>query len=297
MIIIFFLINICFSLIHQFDEDNAFALLEKQCEFGPRYPGSIGHEEFSEYLINYFSKLNCTIEIFTDSIYHPNQKDLKIQIKNILVHHNPEINNRLLFMAHWDTRDRAEKDEDINNRSKPIIGANDGASGVALLMELSDYISNYPLKNIGIDFLFVDAEDMGRKNHTYEWGLGTQSFTKSYDGIMPKYAICIDMIADKNPIFKIERFSYQFAKELVQEIWTFANNLGYKEFVWQLGPAIYDDHFFFYEGTKVPSINIIDFDYEHWHTTQDIPENCSSKGLGIVGNVMLNFIYEIDKNE
>ena len=297
MIIIFFLINICFSLIHQFDEDNAFALLEKQCEFGPRYPGSIGHEEFSEYLINYFSKLNCTIEIFTDSIYHPNQKDLKIQIKNILVHHNPEINNRLLFMAHWDTRDRAEKDEDINNRSKPIIGANDGASGVALLMELSDYISNYPLKNIGIDFLFVDAEDMGRKNHTYEWGLGTQSFTKSYDGIMPKYAICIDMIADKNPIFKIERFSYQFAKEFVQEIWTFANNLGYKEFVWQLGPAIYDDHFFFYEGTKVPSINIIDFDYEHWHTTQDIPENCSSKGLGIVGNVMLNFIYEIDKNE
>ena len=156
MIIIFFLINICFSLIHQFDEDNAFALLEKQCEFGPRYPGSIGHEEFSEYLINYFSKLNCTIEIFTDSIYHPNQKDLKIQIKNILVHHNPEINNRLLFMAHWDTRDRAEKDEDINNRSKPIIGANDGASGVALLMELSNYISNYPLKNIGIDFLFVD---------------------------------------------------------------------------------------------------------------------------------------------
>ena len=297
MIIIFFLINICFSLIHQFDEDNAFALLEKQCEFGPRYPGSIGHEEFSEYLINYFSKLNCTIEIFTDSIYHPNQKDLKIQIKNILVHHNPEIKNRLLFMAHWDTRDRAEKDEDINNRSKPIIGANDGASGVALLMELSDYISNYPLKNIGIDFLFVDAEDMGRKNHTYEWGLGTQSFTKYYDGIMPKYAICIDMIADKNPIFKIERFSYQFAKELVQEIWTFANNLGYKEFVWQLGPAIYDDHFFFYEGTKVPSINIIDFDYEHWHTTQDIPENCSSKGLGIVGNVMLNFIYEIDKNE
>ena len=105
------------------------------------------------------------------------------------------------------------------------------------------------------------------------------------------------MIADKNPIFKIERFSYQFAKELVHEIWTFANNLGYKEFVWQLGPAIYDDHFFFYEGTKIPSINIIDFDYEYWHTTQDIPENCSPKGLGIVGNVILNFIYEIDKHE
>ena len=97
----------------------------------------------------------------------------------------------------------------------------------------------------GIDILLVDAEDMGRPGYPNEWGLGTQSFVKQYKGILPKYAICVDMIADKNPIFKIEKFSYNYAKELVYEIWELANDLGYKEFVWQLTHPIYDDHYYY----------------------------------------------------
>ena len=200
-------------------------------------------------------------------------------------------------MAHYDTRDRADKDENPNNHNKPIIGANDGASGVALLMQLSKHIDSLNLKNIGIDILLVDAEDMGRAGHVDEWGLGTQSFTKMYKGTLPKYAICVDMIADKNPIFKIEKFSYQFAKELINEIWTLANNLGYKEFVWQLSQYIYDDHVYYYNGTSVPSIDIIDFDYPYWHTIDDTIENCSSQGLFIVGNVLLQFIKNKDSDE
>ena len=199
-------------------------------------------------------------------------------------------------MAHWDTRDRADKDLDVEKQAIPILGANDGASGVALLMQLSSHIKNdIDLTNIGIDILLVDAEDMGRPGYVDEWGLGTQSFVQQYKGILPKYAICVDMIADKNPIFKIEKFSYQFAKELVNEIWTLANNLGYKEFVWQLSQPIYDDHVYFYNGTSVPSIDIIDFDYPHWHTIDDTMENCSSQALFIVGNVLLEFIYNKDQ--
>ena len=197
-------------------------------------------------------------------------------------------------MAHFDTRDRADKDTNPKNLNIPIMGANDGASGVALLMELSKIIHDNPLKNIGIDILLVDAEDMGTSGNPQEWGLGTQSFVKNYKGLLPKSAICVDMIADKNPIFKIEGFSYKYAKDLVYEIWKLAQELGYKEFVWQLTSPIYDDHYYYYKGTNVPSIDIIDFDYPHWHTIDDTVENCSPKGLKIVGSVLLEYIYRKD---
>ena len=147
-------------------------------------------------------------------------------------------------------------------------------------------------ENIGIDILLVDAEDMGRPGYPNEWGLGTQSFVKQYKGILPKYAICVDMIADKNPIFKIEKFSYNYAKDLVYEIWELANDLGHKEFVWQLSQPIYDDHVYYYQGTSVPSIDIIDFDFNHWHTADDTIENCISVNL-IYGKINLYKLFII----
>jgi hypothetical protein len=285
--IILFAFGIMFSSEHisapDFNGDQAFEYIKTQCDFGPRYPGSLGHQKLSNYLYDYFTLNSDLVVIFKDSIFHPvNNKKL----------HNLSSDERYLFMAHWDTRDRADKDLDIEKQSTPILGANDGASGVALLMQLSYHIKNdLNLKNIGIDILLIDAEDMGRSGHVDEWGLGTQSFVQQYKGILPKYAICVDMIADKNPIFKIERFSYNYAKDLVYEIWELANNLGHKEFVWQLTHPIYDDHVYYHNGTSVPSIDIIDFDFPEWHTTDDTIENCSSKGLFIVGDVLLNFIF------
>ncbi len=273
-----------------FDGDQAFEYIKKQCEFGPRYPGSLGHKQLSDYLYNHFNSNADSVLIFRDSISHPFDKQ-KIEITNFLIQHNLSSMDRYLFIAHWDTRDRADKDSDLTKQSVPILGANDGGSGVALLMQLSNHIKNdITLKNIGIDILLVDAEDMGRPGYVNEWGLGTQSFVKQYKGNLPKYAICVDMIADKNPVFKIEKFSYNYAKELVYEIWELANDLGHKEFVWQLTHPIYDDHVYYHQGTGVPSIDIIDFDFPEWHTTEDTIENCSPKGLFIVGDVLLNFI-------
>ena len=293
-IIIIIFINLLFTNNLIFNGDNAFEYLKKQCEIGPRYPGSDAHKELVLYLQNHFTLYADTVEIYKDSISHP-VSNQRIEITNLLIRHNAKATERYLFMAHFDTRDRADKDKDINNINQPIIGANDGASGVALLMELSYYMHSHPLKNIGVDILLVDAEDMGNAGHADQWGLGTQSFVKNYKGLLPKYAICVDMIADKNPIYKIEGFSYKYGKDIVYEIWSLAQELGYKEFVWQLSPPIYDDHYYFYQGTKVPSIDIIDFDYPHWHTIGDTVENCSPKGLFIVGNVLLEFIYRKDQ--
>ena len=293
-IIIILFIRIVFPNSIEFDGNNAFIYIKEQCEFGPRYPGSEGHKQLINYLHNHFEKNSDSLMVFTDTINHPVSND-EIEITNLLVQHNVNADIRYLFMAHFDTRDRADKDQDKNNLHLPILGANDGASGVALLMELSNHIKKNPLNNIGIDILLVDAEDIGRPGHANEWGLGTQSFVKQYKGKLPKYAICVDMIADKNPIFKIEQFSYRYAPELVKEIWHLANDLGYNEFVWQLTPQpIYDDHVYYYQGTSVPSIDIIDFDFPQWHTIDDTVENCSPKGLFIVGNVLLHFIYNKD---
>lgn len=295
MRIILSLLSLSFILsFNSFDGDAAFNYMKEQCDLGPRFPGSEAHNILTAKLYDHFIQFSDTVLVFKDSILHPKTKE-SIQIKNLLIKHNTSSSERYLFMAHYDTRDRADKDRNPSNHNKPIIGANDGASGVALLMQLSKEIDSLDLKNIGVDILLVDAEDMGRPGHVNEWGLGTQSFTKNYKGLLPKYAICVDMIADKNPIFKIEGFSYKFAKELVNEIWTLANNLGYKEFVWQLSKPIYDDHVYFYNGTSVPSIDIIDFDYPYWHTVDDTIENCSSQGLFIVGNVLLQFIYNKDQ--
>ena len=278
----------------KFDGNNAFVFLKEQCAFGPRFPGSSGHNKLIQYLNNHFQIYADSVEIFRDSIIHPFTNE-KLEISNLLIRHNVDAEERYLFMAHFDTRDRADKDLDETKIMLPILGANDGASGVALLMELSRIINNNPLSKIGVDILLVDAEDMGKSGHVDQWGLGTQSFVNQYKGLLPKYAICVDMIADKNPIFKIEGFSYRFAKELVQEIWTIAKDLGYKEFVWQLSPPIYDDHYYYYQGTNVPSIDIIDFDFPQWHTVDDTIENCSPKGLFIVGHVLLEFIYRKDQ--
>jgi len=277
-----------------FDGNSAFQFIEKQCSFGPRYPGSKGHDDLADYLYDYFQSNSDSVTIFKDSINHPFSNE-RLEIINFLIQHNVSASERYLFMAHWDTRDRADKDKNISNQHLPILGANDGGSGVALLMQLSKHIKkDMKIKNIGIDILLVDAEDMGRPGFVDEWGLGSQSFVKHYEGLLPKYAICVDMIADKNPIFKIEKFSYNFAKDLVYEIWGLANDLGYKEFVWQLTHPIYDDHVYYHNGTGVPAIDIIDFDYPQWHTVDDTIENCSPKGLFIVGNVLLKYIFNKD---
>lgn len=281
-----------------FDGNLAFKFLEEQCEIGPRYPGSQGHLETKKYFETYLLDKSHELKIMNEKVNHPFKNNL-VDLTNFMARFYPDREDRIMFMAHWDTREIADKDPIASNREKPILGANDGASGIAVLMVLAEILNNHPLYNIGVDLLFLDGEDMGNSGDASSFGLGTLEFTKNMPLPLPRYAICLDMVADAEPSFKIEQFSYQQAPMLVKKVWGIAHTLGYSEFKTSFGNAVYDDHRVLYLNSGIPSIDIIDFEYpnadtNYWHTLSDIPENCSSKTLEIVGNVVTSLIFMED---
>ncbi len=288
---ILFLTIIQSQKIPLFDGEIAFKYLEKQCAFGERYPGSQNHIDLKDYLVNLLSDKSDELVVYDYEINHPYNKDKKIILYNILARYNLESDNRILLMAHWDTREIADKDKNEINKLKPIIGANDGASGIAILMHLSEIFSNYPFNNIGVDLLFVDGEDMGRHGDLENFSIGTKLFSKTIERPYPQLAICLDMVADKDPKFKIEYFSYIQAEKQVRDLWNLANSLGYSEFVYELSQPIYDDHRALFVETGIPSLNIIDFEYPHWHTLEDTVDKCSSYTLSIVGSLVCEYLY------
>ena len=279
-----------------FDGDLAYDYLLKQCSFGPRYPGSKAHLDFKDFLVKYLKDYNNDVAVYKHEIIHP-YDSTKIALYNILSQYNLDANERILLMAHWDTREIADLDKDKKNRNLPIIGANDGASGIAALMVFAEIFSQNKLQNIGVDLLFVDGEDMGRHGELENFCIGSKIFAAEKKYKRPQLAICLDMVADKDPEFKMEYFSYVQAQEELFDIWNLANSLGYSEFSYDLTGPIYDDHKAFYDVTKIPSIDIIDFDYPYWHTLEDTPDKCSAKTLEIVGNVVLEYIYRMDIDE
>ena len=279
-----------------FDGNLAFDYLVKQCEFGNRYPGTKAHNDLKDYFIKFLSNKSDELIIYDHVIEHPYKKN-DIILYNLLARYNIDSDNRILLLAHWDTREIADKDSNIENHNKPILGANDGASGIAVLMHLSEILSNNPLNNIGVDLLFVDGEDMGRNGELKNFCIGTKLFSKNIKDPYPKLAICLDMVADKDPQFKMEYFSYIQAEKELKEIWSLANMLGYKEFSNIITNPIYDDHRALFIETGIPSIDIIDFDYPYWHTIDDTVDKCSSKTLSIVGNLMCEYLYRKDSDE
>lgn len=304
MIKIFYIIILLFLLgcnsrnisvdIPKFNQDVAFKHLVNQCNYGPRNPGSDGHREFSKYLESFLKTRseNTKIQEFS---YLEHITDTERTGKNLIAQFNLESSERLLIGAHWDTR--AVSDEELNeqNKSKPVIGANDGASGTAVLMELATIFSqNEP--PIGVDLVFFDAEDVGINGKPLTFAMGSEFFSKNLPIEKPKSAIIVDMVGDKYLNIPIERLSYNFNPELVKELWTLAKDLSLNAFDYKIGYEIYDDHVPLWENAQIPAIDIIDFDYpnlfyNHWHTQNDIPENCSPQSLHQVGTLLLNYIY------
>ena len=277
-----------------FDSEKAFSYLELQCDFGPRFPSSDGHLKFKNYLEKFLQNNNPdSLIIYEHEVKHP-YEERDIILYNFLARYNIKAENRIMLMAHWDTREIADKDKNPENHDKPILGANDGASGVSILMVLAEVLSKNKLENIGVDLLFIDGEDMGRSGDIENFCIGTTRFCEVLPNPIPMYAICLDMVADKDPSFPIESFSWMQAPQLVVEIWSLASELGYDEFQMKRVGAIYDDHRALTLNSGIPAIDIIDFDYPYWHTLDDIPENCSASTLKIVGNLMNEFIYRKD---
>ena len=284
----------CNNAVPNFDKGNAFRYLVEQCEFGPRNPGSNGYKQCLVYLQKTLSGFADTILLqpfVLDDLVNENSYDLT----NIIARFKVDDPQQLLIGAHWDTRPWADEDPDTEKRNNPIIGANDGASGVAVILELARILNASP-PPIGITLVLFDGEDMGRSGIPKSYAQGSLAFAKDLPIKKPDEAIILDMIGDAELHIPIERNSYRQNRQLVKKLWSLAKVLRLDAFESRIAYTIYDDHVPLWVEAKIPAIDIIDFNYpnsysNYWHTTQDLPENCSAESLGQVGTLLVHYIY------
>ncbi|MFA6468641.1 MAG: M28 family peptidase [Bacteroidota bacterium] len=273
-----------------FDGEKAFTLLKAQTDFGPRNPNSEGHKRCLYFLEN---ELRMHADIVTLQQFSHKGYNETLFLTNIFAQFNPAAKQRLLLVAHWDTRPRAEEDADPAKKDQPIIGANDGASGVAVLLELARMLKSTP-PSIGVDILLTDGEDYGdsRKDQNNDlYFLGAKHFAKTKNPMYnPQAGILLDMVGDRDLQIPLEQNSMQFAPQIMDIVWSTAEEVHATQFIRVPGEAISDDHLALNEA-GIPMIDIIDFQYPYWHTHQDTPDKCSSESLEAVGKVLSAVIY------
>lgn len=281
-----------------FDSARAFADLEKQVKFGPRVTGTTGHKECREWLVAEFKKICGNAERQDFKVILKNARGRtpeEINLSNIYARINPEAKKQILLCAHWDTRPSADMEEDEARQDKPIPGANDGASGVAVLLELARiFAAKKP--DVGVQFVLFDGEDYGPNSE--RMFLGAKYYARKPALPRPDYAILIDMIGDKDLAIPREKRSELLNKEINDKVWNAAKELGSKAFISQVGhyvngelDEIWDDHLPLLEaGWK--AIDLIDFEYPAWHTLSDTPDKCSPASLKTIGDVLAKVVYE-----
>ncbi len=273
----------------EFKGDRAYQYLKEQCQFGPRNPGSYGHQALKKYLLDFFSAYTNLVKS-QDFIWEDTTENLRLELSNIIVSFYPGEKKRVLLCAHWDTRPWADKDSDPANNFTPISGANDGASGVAVLMELASIISKRKPR-YGVDIVFFDAEDFGSDKHPDRWCLGSNYFSRNLGEYKASFGILLDMVGDKDLQIYKEGYSNRYAKDIVELVWRKAEKLSISNFRPEIKHFVIDDHLFLIQA-GIPCIDLIDFDYPYWHTLQDTPDKCSPESLEKVGKVLLKVLYD-----
>jgi hypothetical protein len=277
----------------RFDPARAYGHLVRQTQFGPRDPGSTGHERCLKYLREELGKYADVVLIQTFSYSVPKWK--RVQLTNLLASFNTRTTSRLLISAHWDTRPWADQDPEKKNWSKPLIGANDGASGVAIILELARQLKEFP-PTVGVDLVLFDGEDLGTSGFRDSFSIGAQHFAKNRPpGFNPRFGINIDMVGDRNLEIEREQNSERLAPEVQNLIFSTARRLMLPGFIDSPGHEITDDHLPL-NDVGIPTVDLIDFKYpdesnKFWHTMADTPDKCSAESLGAVGTLLLEIIY------
>jgi hypothetical protein len=269
---------------YEFDSASAWKYLLKQVEFGPRMPGTPGHLACRDFLVEEMKKSCENVRI--QPLSHQWSVTKKtVEMWNVLGEQNwKDAKVRVVLIAHWDTRPYADQDPDEQHRNKPILGANDGASGVAVLLELMKGMKTRIPKDMGILYLMTDGEDLGPQ--LKEMFLGARAFAKNPGSPKPDYGILLDMIGDKNLQVPIEPNSMGYARPLVEAFYRLARKSGMEStFPGEYGPVIEDDHIPINEA-GIPTMDLIDFDYEPWHTHRDTADKCSAESLGKIGKMI-----------
>jgi Zn-dependent M28 family amino/carboxypeptidase len=288
-----------------FNADSAYSFVKKQTDFGPRVCNTPAHDKCAAYLEAKMHSYGAKVTVQETQVKAFNGKMLKI--KNIIGSYNPSAGNRILILSHWDSRPWADHDPDPANRDKPIDGANDGASGVGVILELARQFS-LSAPSVGVDLLLTDAEDYGPQENVMKnedtsdwWGLGTQYWAKHphTPDYTAKYGILLDMVGAPNATFLMEAISMSFAASVVKGIWTVGNNIGYSNyFIFEQGSPITDDHLFINRILNLPTIDIIHLDRtsqtsfgSYWHTLKDNIDLVDRNTLKAVGQTLMTVIY------
>jgi glutaminyl-peptide cyclotransferase len=271
----------------KFDDSSAFNFLVKQCDFGPRNPNSVGHEKCLTYLQQQLSWYADSVRLQKFDV--PGYSGTVLHLTNIIASFNLKAKTRVLLSAHWDTRPRNDQQKS-GPRDKPIIGANDGASGVAVLLELARDFKQSPPPE-GVDIILWDGEDYGREGDLNYYFLGSKYWAATKPQFYyPIFAINLDMVGDKELNLPEEANSVEYAPDIVKLVWDAAAEIGVPQFIERVGDAISDDHLSL-DNIGIKAIDIIDFTYPYWHTLQDTPDKCSKESLGAVGKVLLQVLY------
>lgn len=289
-----------------FNADSAYSYIEKQTAFGPRVPNTDAHKACASYLAGELKRFGATVTEQYATLKAYNETPL--ESVNIIGSFNPENPKRILLFAHWDTRPYSDEESDSANHYKPIMGADDGGSGVGVLLEIARQIGiNAP--EIGIDIIFFDSEDYGIPDF-YEgphipgewWCLGSQFWAKHphIPGYKADFGILLDMVGTKNATFFKEETSMRYAPNIVDKVWSKARSLGYgKYFINAKIGGITDDHQYVIEGRGIPCIDIINYDPEndhgfgdYWHTQDDTMKNIDRETLKAVGQTVMEVVYE-----
>lgn len=280
----------------RFDGTKAFRLLQQQCQFGPRNPGSSGHRKCRDWILETTSGLADTV-LAQDFSYADPYTGRSLPLTNVIARFRPDARQRIWLAAHWDTRPWADRDPDPRNRSKPIPGANDGASGVAVLLELARVLKDFP-PQIGVDLVFLDGEDLGRSGDTERYFVGSRHLARNPIAPLPDYCIVIDMVGDKRLRIPMEGYSIRQAPEVMDLLWDQAEALGLAQFVREVGSAVEDDHVILHHLGGIRAVDLIDFDYSaglrsFWHTMDDTPPHCSAQSLSAVGALLLHHVRSL----
>ncbi len=289
-----------------FNADSAYGFVKAQVDFGPRVCNTPAHEKCADYLVKKLKEYCTDVTVQKGQVKAFN--GTMLNFKNIIASYNPGTNNRIFLCSHWDSRPFADHDPDIKKHKLPIDGANDGASGVGILLEIARQLSiSKPL--IGVDIIFLDAEDYGppedqpRSEDTGKWwGLGSQYWAKTPHkaNYFARYGILLDMVGAPNATFPQEEGSMKYAPSVVRNVWNIAQKLGYSDyFLYENGTGITDDHLFINEILNIPTIDIIHLDknsksafYHTWHTTGDNMKSIDKTTLDVVGKTLMAVIAE-----
>jgi hypothetical protein len=282
------------------NQDSIYAFVEKQLSFGFRIPGQQGHTDCKNWLVSKLESYGTKViqQDFPATFYTGET----VQATNIIAQINPLKKKRILLAAHYDTRRVADYDRKFSNRSQPIAGADDGASGVAVLIEIARTISENPI-DLGVDIIFFDAEDQGEtKGPSNYWCLGSQYWSRNIHvaRYRPEFGILLDMVGAKNPRFAKDYVSRTYAGKVLNKVWRLAQNMGYSDkFVNENGGEITDDHYFVNTIAKIPMIDIINQPINsqtgfvpHWHTLDDDIHVINKRTMRVVGQVVAAVLYK-----